>query len=96
MVFYQDQIEVIVDADGNPWFKRAHVGKFLGLKKILMSVEGLDKQEMVRRDDMDAKVSNPYSWCRPKYQQNKTDMVYRSILSLYFSIVKISPPLVLR
>ena len=33
-----------------------------------MSVEGLDKQEMVRRDDMDAKVSNPYSWCRPKYQ----------------------------
>ena len=47
----QSQIEVIIDTERNPWFKRAHVGKFLGLQKILMSVEGLDKQEMVGRDD---------------------------------------------
>ena len=36
--------------------------------------KGLDKQEMVRRDDMDATVSNPYPWSGPKDQQNKTDI----------------------
>ena len=66
-------IEVLVDSEGKNWFKRALVGKFLGLAKILMSVEGLDKKEMPQRDDIKAIVSNPYPWSGPKDQQNKTD-----------------------
>ena len=31
----------------------------------------LDKQEIVRRDDMDATISNPYPWSGPKDEQNK-------------------------
>ena len=40
--FGLNDIEVIVDSEGENWFKRAHVGKFLGLAKVLMSVKGLD------------------------------------------------------
>ena len=28
--------ETIIDIDGTPWLKRAHVGGFLGLKHILI------------------------------------------------------------
>ena len=40
--FSLNDIEVIVDSEGENWFKRAHAGKFLGLAKVLMSVKGLD------------------------------------------------------
>ena len=72
------------------------MGESLGLKKILMSVEGLDTREMLARNQIDQMVRNTDSWSGSKDQQNKTDMVYRNILSLYFSIVKIFPLLVLR
>ena len=52
-----------------------------------MSVEGLDKQEMVRRDDMDATVSNPYPWSGPKDQQNKTD-IFLSVYGVFYVIVR--------
>ena len=64
--FSLKDIEVLVDSEGDNWFKRAHVGKFLGLAKILMSVEVLDTQEMPRRDDIKAIVSNPYPCSGPK------------------------------
>ena len=60
--FNLNDIEVLVDSEEQNWFKRANVGKFLGLKKILMSVEGLDIQEMSQRDDIKAMVSNTYAW----------------------------------
>ena len=85
------QIEVIIDTERNPWFKRAHVGEFLGLKKILMSVEGIDRQEMVRRDHMDATVSNPYPWFGPKDQQNKTD-IFLSVNGVFYVIVRSKKP----
>ena len=72
------------------------MGESLGLKKILMSVEGLDTREMLARNQIDQMVPNTDPWSGSKDQQNKTDMVYRNILSLYFSIVKIFPLLVLR
>ena len=52
--------EALVDNKEQNWFKRAHVGKFLGLTKILMSVEGLDSQEMSQRDDIKTMVSTRY------------------------------------
>ena len=36
-------IEVIVDSEEQTWFKRAHVGKFLGLGSIRTSLNDLDK-----------------------------------------------------
>ena len=38
-------IEVQNDEEDRPWFKRAHVGKFLGLKHIDTSLKGLDSAE---------------------------------------------------
>ena len=71
--FSLNDIEVLVDSDGENWFKRTHIGKCLGLAKILMSVEGLDTQEMPKRDDIKAMVSKPYPWPGSKGHQNKTD-----------------------
>ena len=42
--------EVLVDSEEQNWFKRAHVGKFLGLKHTDTSVKGLDKCEMPARN----------------------------------------------
>ena len=50
--------------------------------------KGLDKQEMVRRDDMDAAVSNPYAWSGPKDEQNKTD-IFLSVYGVFCVIVRI-------
>ena len=63
--FSLKDIEVLVDSDGENWFKGAHIRRYLGLAKILMSVEGLDTQEMPQRDDVKAMVSNPYPWSGP-------------------------------
>ena len=86
-----NEIETIVDVDGNPWFKRAHVGKFLGLKQIYTSVEGLDKCEMPTRNDIKAMVSNPYPWPGPKDQQSKTDMLL-SAYGVIYAIIKSKKP----
>ena len=43
-------IEVQNDEEDRPWFKRAHVGKFLGLKHIHTSLEGLDSAESKSRN----------------------------------------------
>ena len=84
--FNLNDIEVLVDSEGENWFKRAQVGKFLGLAKILMSVEGLDAQEMPQRDDIKVMVSNPYPWPEPKDHQNKTDK-FPSFFGVMYVIV---------
>ena len=84
--FNLNDIEVLVDSDGENWFKRAHVGKFLGLAKIMMSVEGLDTKEMPQRDDIKAMVSNSYPWPGPKDHQNKTDK-FLSVFGVVYVIL---------
>ena len=37
-------IEKIFDADGNPWFKWIHMGKFLDVKFINTSMKNLDSK----------------------------------------------------
>ena len=49
----QDQIEVIIDVNDNPWFKRVHVGGFLDIVDIRFSIRGLDKCETRTRQDLD-------------------------------------------
>ena len=64
-----NEIETIVDQNGRPWLKREHVGKFLSLEKILMSVKGLKDCEMPTRNAIKP---------RSRDQQNKMDIFYRS------------------
>ena len=82
-----NDIEELVDSEGENWCKRAHAGKFLGLAKILMSAEGLETQEMPQRDDIKTMVSNPYPWSGPKDNQNKTDK-FLSVFGIMYVIGK--------
>ena len=77
-------IEVLFDCDNQPWFKRAHVGKFLDLPQIVNSLQKLDKSEICTRTDFGATVSITNGWSEPKDQQNKTDV----FLSIYGVIGK--------
>ena len=43
--FSLKDIKVLVDREQQDWFKRAHVGKSLGLSQIEKSLVGLDKCE---------------------------------------------------
>ena len=51
--FSLKDIEVVIDSEEQNWFKRAHVGKFLGLPQTEKSLVGLDKCEIRVRNDFD-------------------------------------------
>ena len=51
--FILGDIEKLVDEQNHPWFKRAHVGKYLDLPQIYKSVEKLDECEMCTRNDFE-------------------------------------------
>ena len=47
--FSLKNIEELVDSEGQNWFKKAYVGKFLGLRYTDTSVGSLDKCEMLSK-----------------------------------------------
>ena len=47
--FSLQDIGVFVDCEEQNWFKRAHVGKFLGIEDIQTSLNGLEKCEILTR-----------------------------------------------
>ena len=53
------EIEVIVDENGNPWFKRAHVGKFLNLEDIRTSTRDLASEDQNTRTSLAARHTMP-------------------------------------
>ena len=66
---------MLLDEQNQPWFKRAHVGKFLDIKHIVKSLEGLDKCEQRARSEL--KMGSVARTSYPKVQN--TD----SFLSAY-------------
>ena len=50
--FSLKDIEVLVDNEKQYWFKRADVGKFLVLRHIDTSLEGLNKCAIVTRQEL--------------------------------------------
>ena len=42
----------MIDCDNKPWFKRAHVGAFLGLEDIRTSVRNLEGDEFCTREQL--------------------------------------------
>ena len=51
--FSLKDIAVVVDSEEQNWFKRAHVGKFLGLPQIEKLLVGLDECEIRARNYFD-------------------------------------------
>ena len=90
--FNLKDIEVLVDREEQNWFKRAHVGKCLGLKHIDTSVGGggwggLDKCEMPTRNDVKATLSGTRGCYEPKDHQNKTEK-FLSVFEVIYIIIK--------
>ena len=50
-----EDIAVLIDYDNKPWFKRAHVGAFLGLEDIRTSVRNLEGNEFCTREQLGAR-----------------------------------------
>ena len=95
-LFENFNIEVLFDEHSRPWFKRAHVGKFLGLKHIDTSISDLDESESctrndlrttydLTRNDLGSVLCAACVWFRPKDQHNKTD-VFLSIYGVIYVI----------
>ena len=55
--FSLKDIEVFVDSEEQNWFKRAHVGKFLGIEDIWTSLNGLEKCEILTRQELVPRIS---------------------------------------
>ena len=76
-------IEVLVDSEEQNWFKRAHVGKLLGIEDIQTSLNGLEKCEILTRQEL---VPTRSARPGPKDQQNKTDK-FLSLFGVMYVIV---------
>ena len=84
-----NEIETIADVVENLWFKQTRMGKFLSLKLIDMSVEGLDKREIRVRNDFDPARATGSSGF--KDQQNKP-YIFLSKRGLLYLINKYIKP----
>ena len=84
--FILKNIEVFVDSKKQNWFKRGHIGKFLGIHDIWTSLNGLQKCEMFTRQELvpGGRVTSGFS--APKDQQNKTDK-FLSVFGVMYAIV---------
>ena len=64
--------ELLVDSKKQPWFKRAHVGKCLGLVYIYRSTAKREDEDQKTRVFLQAKQGchSKTGWSGPKDQQN--------------------------
>ena len=51
--FNPKKIEVLVDSEVQNWFKRTNVGKFWGIENIRTPLIGLEKCEMLTRQELE-------------------------------------------
>ena len=84
--FSLKDIEVFVDSEEQNWFKRAQVGKFLGIKDIQTSLNGLEKCEILTRQEFVPTWRSTSGWSGPKNQQNKTNK-FLSVFGVMYIIV---------
>ena len=64
--FSLKDIEVFVDSEEQNWFKRAHVGKFLGIENIRTSLNDLENCEMLTRQELVPTQRSTLGWPGPK------------------------------
>ena len=70
--FSLKDIEMFGDNEEQNWFKRVHVGKFLGPEDIRTPLNDLEKCEMLTINAFDPTQSIALGWHGPKDQKNKT------------------------
>ena len=80
-------IEMFVDREEQNWFKWTQVGKFLGIEDIRTSLNGLEKCEILTRQEFVPTRHGTPGWSRPKDQQSKTDK-FHSAFGVMYVIVK--------
>ena len=78
--------EVLVDSEEQNWFKRAYVRTFLGLEDIRTSLNGLEKCEMLTRQELRRNLCCAPVCSGPEDQQNKTDK-FVSVFGVMYTIV---------
>ena len=66
-----NKIEILYDDQNQPWFKRAHVGKFLDLSDIHKSLDKLNECEMCTRNDFEPTRSILQVGLDPKINKKK-------------------------
>ena len=64
--FSLKDIEVFVDSEEQNWFKRAHMGKFLGIENIRTSLNDLENCEMLTRQELVPTRRSTLGWPGPK------------------------------
>ena len=79
-------IVMFVNSEEQNWFKRIHVGKFLGLEDIRTSLNGLEKCEMLSRQELIPSGRTMSGWSGLKDQQNKTGK-FLSVFGVMYIIV---------
>ena len=79
-------IEVFVDSEEQKWFKQAHVGKFLAIEDIRTLLNGLEKCEILTRQELIPTRRGTSGWFGPKDQQNKMDK-FLSFFGVMYVIV---------
>ena len=84
--FSLNDIEVFEDSGEQNWLKRAHVEKFLGIEDIRTSLNGLEKCEMITRQELIPTRHSTPVWSGSKDQQNKTDR-FLSVFRVMYVIV---------
>ena len=79
-------IEVFVDCEEQKWFKQAHVGKFLAIEDIRTLLNGLEKCEILTRQELIPNRRGTSGWFGPNDQQNKMDR-FLSFFGVMYVIV---------
>ena len=64
--FSLKDIEVFVDSEEQKWFKRAHVGKLLGIENIQTSLNDLENCQMLTRQELVPTRRSTLGWPGPK------------------------------
>ena len=84
--FSLKNIEVFVDSEEQKWFKQAHVGKFLAIEDIRTLLNGLEKCEILTRQELIPNRRGTSGWFGPNDQQNKMDR-FLSFFGVMYVIV---------
>ena len=71
--FSAKDIDVLVESEEQNLFKRAPVGKFVRLEDIRTSLNGLEKCEILTRQELIPTRHGTPGWYGPRDQQNKMD-----------------------
>ena len=70
--FSLKDIWFLVNNKEQNWFRRAHMGKFLGIEDIWTSLNDLEKCKMLIRQELIPSWRGPLGWFGSKDEQNKT------------------------